>query len=204
MPAGCTLIPAHDKRMKTTLGLIGAATVFAGNLFGGSQEIIKQRAKELVNENNVRQGVPPPVTPSAAPSTFAAPANPQQQQALARLKADLAAIKPNASVTAEQKQQLAKDIIAAAGGASKPSHTSATALAEDMSAALAGNLMPDTSRARLVQELDAVLNPTKYPQAKMEGIFSDIQAIFQTSGAARKDAVKISDSVKAIAAEVRK
>ncbi len=190
--------------MKRILGLTAAATLLAGNLFAGSQEIIKQRAKDVVSENNVRQGVPPPVQPPVTPGTTTAPVNAQQQQALARLGADLAAIKPNATVTNAQKQQLARDLIAVAGGANKPSEAAAAKLAEDLSAALLENALPDTSRARLVQELDAVLNPNKYPQAKMDGIFSDIQAIFLAHGNARQNAAKISDDVKVIAAEVRK
>ncbi len=190
--------------MKKTLGLIAASMLLAGNLFAGSQEIIKQRAKDVVNENNIRQGAPSPVQPAATPGAATAPVNPQQQQALARLKADLAAIKPNATVTNAQKQRLAADLIAVAGGAAKPSLAAATTLAEDLSAALLENALPDASRARLVQELDAVLNPAKYPQVKMDGIFSDIQAIFLAGGTARKNAVKISDDVKAIAAETRK
>jgi len=49
-----------------------------------------------------------------------------------------------------------------------------------------------------------VLNPAKYPQAKMDGIFTDIQAIFQANGNSRKTSAMISDDVKALAAEVRK
>lgn len=190
--------------MKRTLAVVGVTVLVAGNLLADSQVIIQQRAKDLVNQNNVRQGVPPPVTPSTAPAAAAAPANPQQQQALARLKTDLAAIKPNATVTAEQKQRIAANLVAVAGGPNKPSLVSATKLSQDLSAALTENALSDSSRARLVQELDAVLNPTKYPQAKMDRIFTDLQAIFQSNGNSRKTAVTISDDAKAIAAEVRK
>ena len=55
-----------------------------------------------------------------------------------------------------------------------------------------------------MQELDAVLNPAKYPQAKLEGIIRDVQAIFQENGLARMKAVAIADDVKAIAAEIQK
>ena len=47
-------------------------------------------------------------------------------------------------------------------------------------------------------EIDAVLNPSKYPKAKMQAIYDDIQAIFQVSGADRKTAVAIMESVKAL------
>lgn len=190
--------------MKTTSALILTAALLTGGLYAGPNELIKQRAKELSNQNNVRQGVAPPVPPAkptSAPVTTTAPS--LQQQALARLKADLAAIKANAQVTPAQKAQLARDLIAAAGGPAKPSQASAAKFAEDVSAALAEKPLSDTSRARFVQELDAVLNPAKYPGAKMDAIFTDIQAIFQANGLARKNAVTISDGIKTIAAEAK-
>jgi hypothetical protein len=49
-----------------------------------------------------------------------------------------------------------------------------------------------------------VLNPGKYPQAKLDGIFADIQAIFQENGLGRNKAVVIADDVKAISAEIQK
>ena len=72
------------------------------------------------------------------------------------------------------------------------------------SAAFAEKPLPGTSRARLTQELDAVLNPAKYPQAKLDGIFADVQAIFQENGLSRLKAVAIADDVKAISAEIQK
>ena len=46
-----------------------------------------------------------------------------------------------------------------------------------------------------------MLNPAKYPQAKMAAIFDDVQAIFQENGLERRRAVAVSDDVKAIAAK---
>ena len=43
-----------------------------------------------------------------------------------------------------------------------------------------------------------MLNPSKYPQAKMQAIFHDIQAIFQENGGDRKHAVAISEDAKAL------
>jgi hypothetical protein len=42
-----------------------------------------------------------------------------------------------------------------------------------------------------------VLNPSKYPQAKIQAIYDDIQAIFQENGADRKQAAAIVEDVKA-------
>ena len=49
-----------------------------------------------------------------------------------------------------------------------------------------------------------MLNPARIQAAQMQAIYADIQAIFQANGMARKDAVKIVDQVKAVAAETQK
>lgn len=185
--------------MKRIFALLLTGTLLAGQLLAQDQIAI-QRAKELVRQNNVRQGIaaptqpPPPQAPSAAATA--------QQQALAKLRGDLAAIQPNHPATAQQKQQLATDLIAVAGGA-KPSMTSASKWAEDVSAACTELTLPADRRARFVQEIDAVLNPGKYPQAHMDAIFADMQAIFQADGTTRRNAVKISDDAKTLAAEAK-
>jgi hypothetical protein len=86
----------------------------------------------------------------------------------------------------------------------KPSRAALTKLTDDLTAAFAEKPLSPTSRARLVQELDAVFNPGKYPSAKLDGIFADIQAIFQENGLSRNKAVAIADDVKAISAEIQK
>ncbi len=193
--------------MKLILLMIGVSSLLATHAFAaGSEAIIKQRAKDLSNQNNVRQGVPPPSQPPPAapkPATTA-PAVLTPQQALAKLQTDLAAIKVDAQVTPAQKQQLARDFMALAQGARKPSPAAANKLAEDVSAALAQKPLTDGTRSRLSQNLNAALNPGNIPATQMQEIVSDVQAIFQVSGLPRKDAVAIADDVKAIAAELQK
>jgi len=188
--------------MKSPFALAAAATLFAASVLAGPDVIIKQRAKELSNQNNVRQGVAPPTQP--AQSQTAAANTPLPKSAgYGRLEADLAAIKADAPVTAEQKNKIANDIMATAEGV-KPSQAAAAKLAEDLATAIAAKPLSAGKRARLVQEIDAVLNPAKYPQAKMQAIFDDVQAIFQENGSDRKHAVAIADDVKAIGSEVQK
>jgi hypothetical protein len=185
--------------MNPTLAIIGALTLLASQTFaqvGAAGVIAKQRAKEQVNQSNVRQGVTPPVQPAPPPSGTTAPA---QNQSLTRLQSGLAAFHAEATFTADQKQKFAGDITAAALGA-KPSPAAAAKLAEDMAAVLAGRPLSSASRSRLATELDAVLNPSKYPQAKMQAIYDDIQAIFQENGADRRRAVTIVEDVKALGA----
>jgi hypothetical protein len=165
--------------------------------------IIRERAKELSNQNNVRQGVAPPTQPAQPTPLPAAPPGPTLSPALLRFNTEIAGIQANAPVTPQQKQKLTQDLLVGAQGA-KPSSVSAAKLADDVSAAFAEKPLSATSRARFVQELDAVLNPSKYPQAKLDGILRDVQAIFQENGLSRMKALAIADDVKAIAAEIQK
>jgi hypothetical protein len=185
-------------RLLLGLSIVGVLTQHA---FGaGSEAIIKQRAKELSNQNNVRQGVAPPVAQPVQRATVATPAPPTPA---GKLQLDLAAIKPNTPVTTAQKQQITADIINLAQGGKKPSHSAASKLAQDMVAALSQKTPSEASRARLVQNLKAALNPGTLPAAQMTDIVADVQAVFQSSGIPRKDAVVIAEDLKAIVAELQ-
>jgi len=207
-PGRYSLASTADKLIKTVLSLVGAATLVAGSVFAGPDVIIKQRAQEIRDQNNVRQGVTPPgqaASPSqpSAPSASSAP-SPVLQQGLAKLRADLAAFKPNSPVTPQQKLQLKNDLLASAQGAGKPSSATISVLADSLSAAFTQSAFPDKDRDRLVSRLAAVLNPANIQSAQMDAIYADVQAIFQANGLTRKDAVKIVDQVKAVGAETRK
>jgi hypothetical protein len=185
--------------MKPCFALLVAAAFFTFNLQAGPETIVRERAKELRDQNNVRQGVPPPTQPQpATPGTAAT--MPQPSPALGTFQIDLGAIK--AEPTVDQKQKLTADILTVAQGA-KPSAATAGKFAEAVAAAVAEKQLPPDRRARLAQEMDAVLNPGKYPQAKLDGIFNDVQAIFQDNGLHRTKAVAISDALKAMSTEVR-
>lgn len=188
--------------MKTTLPLLGLGVIITVNALAGPEVIIRERAKELRDQNNVRQGVAPPTVANQPPQSPPAPSAPALSPALVRFQATLAAIKSDIAPAPEQKQKLAQDLLLSAQG-SKPSAAAVDKLVEDLSLAFAEKPLSSTSRARLMLELDAVLNPGKYPQAKLEGIFTDVQAIFQENGLARSRAVVISSDVKRIADEIR-
>jgi len=188
--------------MKTTLILFSALTLMAPVVLAGPDVIIRERAKELRDQNNVRQGVPPPSDPTQPSALPNAPATPTLSPALARFQTDLASIKSDNPPTADQKQKLTQELLLSAQGP-KPSLAAANKLTEDLALAFVEKPLSSTSRARLTQELDAVLNPGKYPQAKLDGIFADIQAIFQENGLARSRAVAIAGDVKKISEEIR-
>jgi len=176
------------------------AVLVKESAFGaGSEAIIRQRAKELSNQNNVRQGVPPPAAkaPPAASQSAAQPA----VTPTVKLQSDLATIKVNSPVTAAQKQQIVSDLMALAQG-KKPSPGATSKLVNDMTAALAQHAPSEAARSRLVLNLKTALNPGGIPATQMQDIYGDVQAVFQTSGLARKDAVIIAEDLKAIAVEL--
>jgi hypothetical protein len=148
--------------MKRAFVFLGAVILLTGNAFAQADVIIKKRAQEIRDQNNVRQGVAPPSQPAHPATTPAASASPTPiQQSVARLRADLTAIKAQAKVTAEQKQQITRDLIALAHGASKPSQPTAANLADGLSAAFAEKPLADKDCSRLLSDLAAVLNPVK-------------------------------------------
>jgi hypothetical protein len=190
------------------LALAGTVLLASGTAFAqGSAVIIKQRARDLRDQNNLEQGVPSPAPPlqSAAP-TAAAPARPltPQQQVLSRLRADLIAIKPEAPASPAFKRQLAKDLIAAAQGPNKPSDTAAKKLAESLSSALSEKLLSAATSNRLLQDLNTVLNPQKITQSQLTDITGDIQALFEANNLDRQQAVAVVNDAKALALEIQK
>jgi hypothetical protein len=189
--------------MRITSAVFGAVAFASTCALADPGVIIRERAKELRDQNNVRQGVESPAQPSQPASIPNAPAGPTLSPALLRFNTDIASIRADSQVTPDQKQKLAQELVAGAQGA-RPSLAAATKLAADVSAAFAEKPLSATSRARFIQELDAMFNPGKYPQAKPDRILSDIQAIFQENGLARIKAIAISEDVKAIASEIQK
>jgi len=186
--------------MKTSQVIFILAAGSLASSLAGPETIIKERAKELRDQNNVRQGVAPP---TQAPVTGVAPTAPVLTSSLARFQTELGTLNMGTPATADQKQKLMQDMALTPQGA-KPSRAALTKLTDDLTTAFAEKPLSAASRARFVQELDAVLNPGKYPSAKLDGIFADIQAIFQENGLSRSKAVVIADDIKAISAEIQK
>ena len=190
--------------MRITLAVLGATILSSTLLHADPGVIIRERAKELRDQNNVRQGVAAPTQPNQpAASVSTAPAAPTLSAGLLRFNTEINTIKTDSTVTPEQQQKLTQDLVAGAQGP-KPSLATASRLAADVSAAFTEKPLSPASRARFVQELDAVFNPSKYPMAKLEGILKDIQAIFQENGLARSKALVIANDVKAISDEIQK
>ena len=189
--------------MRIAFALAVLSVLLVAPAYADPAVIIRERAKELSNQNNVRQGIAAPTQPGPTPGAPNTPATPMISPGLLHFNTRLAEIRADSLVNAEQKQKLAQDIVAGAQGP-KPSLVTASRLAADVSAAFGEKPLSAASRARFVRDLDAVLNPGKYPMAKIDGIVRDVQAIFQENGLARVKAVAIAEDVKLLVAEVQK
>jgi len=182
--------------------------VLACGAVAGPDVIIRERAKQLRDENNARQGVTPATAPPAAPAKpgagapAAAPATvlTPQQASLVRLQTDLAGFKTNTTASAEQIQRLANDLSAVAQGPNKPSSQAASRLAGNLAMALAQKALTAGERSRLLQDLNALLNSTTLPREQTQDIAADLQRIFKGC----EQAASIAGEAKAIAADIQK
>jgi hypothetical protein len=179
--------------MKAALGLLALLTSVCA-FSQGSDVMIRQRARDLANQNNARQGVAPPAQP-ARPAPAPVPQGPPPS--LPQLKVDLAAIKAGATVTPELTQKLATDIMNGAQS-TKPSQAAANKLAEDLANAFSAKPLASAKLSSLVQQIDALLNPSKFPQARPQGIYDAVQTSFVENGLEQKRATGIVEDLKAL------
>ena len=189
--------------MKTS----AVTALLAGLLVAQSFGQLK-RARELNNQNNVRQGIPPttpppkaaPASPTAAKPGTAQPATPQHK--IAKIQADLMAFKPGATITATHKQQLVNDIIATARG-TKPSITVVTTFVGSLSTALADKSLGAGEQEGLAKDIEAVVNSAGMPSKQLDEIIDHAQAILQVETVKRPVAIEVAKNLKAVAKEVR-
>jgi len=184
--------------------LAGLLTVHA---FGQSSQVLK-RARELNNQNNVRQGIPPTTPPpKAAPASpiNAKPGTPQPatpQQKIAKIQADLMAFKPGATITTTHKQQLVNDIIATARG-TKPSTTVVTTFVDSLSTALADKSLGAAEQEGLAKDIEAVANSAGMPANQLTDIIDHAQAILQVETVKRPVAIEVAKNLREVGKEVR-
>jgi hypothetical protein len=197
--------------MKTTLAICVVTGLLGSPAFGqGSAVLIKNRAKEVVNQNNVRQGVPPPSQHTPPPAAPSGPANATapnptllKLQNIAKIKTDLIGFKTGSVATAQQKQQFIKDL-AVAARSTKPSLPTVTKSVDSLLAGLSEAVLTAAQQDRLAQDLEAVLNSKPLVASQFDAIIADVQAIFQVGGVKRSAAASLASDLKAVGAEVRR
>lgn len=189
--------------MKALLPLLGMMLLAGSGFAAGTDAIIKQHAKDLATQNNNRYGAPPSSQPAQPPGMPAPPPAPTLAPSLTKFQTELGALQAGSLASADQQQKLAQEVLAGAQNA-KPSSNATTKFVKDLSEAFAEKPLTALNRARLVQGLDAVLNPGKYPQAKLEGIFAQIQTMFHDNALSQTKADALAEDVKAMSAEIQR
>ncbi len=180
----------------------------------GQAQIIKQRAKELSEQNNARQGIAPnPQRAPMRPAVAVAPgpfqpmvASPEilRQYDLNMLKADLAEMKPGVAATPELIQRLTKNLSTALRGTSKASAKTIRKLADDLGAALFQASLTEANQALIAEDLVSILNGGGGPAKPTQETVTSIQATLQRGGVERKLAVAVATDLKLIGAEMQK
>lgn len=184
-----------------TVASLGALDGFGQ---GAQADMIKRRAKETVNQNNVRQGVPSPAQTAPQPAAPTVNSNTiPAAQALTNLKSDLANFKTGSIATAAQKQQFTIHLAQAVRG-KKPNLGVVTKFVDSLTAALPGAALTPEQQTRLAQNLDAVLNAKSLSTTKFDAVIADTQAILEVGSVKRATAVSIANALKAIGTEIRR
>lgn len=167
-----------------------------------SAVIVKQRAKEIARPGST---TPPPKAPASGPGVPAAPAaNAAQQQAVSKLKADIAVIKSKKEVTPELKAQLKKDLAAATDGATKPAAETLAKLGDDLASALVDKKISSQDVADLATSLAAVLNSAGISTVEIATAVRTTKEILTASGVTKQDIAAVADDLKAIVGELQK
>ncbi len=173
---------------------------------GAQADQVKRRAKETVNQNNVRQGVPSPAQTQPQPATPAAPKAPPivpQSQSLAALKSDLALFKTGVTATAPQKQQFTVHLAQSARG-KKPTLPTVQKFVDSLTSALSSATLTEEQQGRLAQNLDAVFNAKSRSATDFEKIIADTQAILEVGSVKRATAVAVAADLKAVGTDIRR
>jgi hypothetical protein len=195
--------------MKALVSFLVALTVLLAGIEARAQSdmIIKQRAKDLANQNNAQQGVPPPGTPPPPAARAAPPPSPaeqEMQQHLDKFQADLAGIKSGVEVSADQKQILQNDLTTLVRGSVRPSEASLEKLTDSLIAALSAPNVIMHERGQLVQGVNAVVNSSMIGPDQARSFVVVSETSLRSSGVDDASVQAVSDNLTAIINEVLK
>ncbi len=162
-----------------------------------------RQARTAANAGSGQEN-PPPTTP---PPQNNAPPNPALQATLKNivdLRNDLTAISTETGTNrlAALKSSLTNHLATAAQGA-KASLESISKLADDLSAALAGNGKLRAQLTKLAQFAHAIFNGSQLTETQQKMIFEDVQKILTGAGVPPEGASGVVEDFKAIVTETK-
>jgi hypothetical protein len=119
-----------------------------------------------------------------------------------RFQAALAEIKAGATNDPALKQKLVRELTGAAQY-KKPSPGSVDRLVTALYNAMAARPLLPMGRTKLVQDIDAILNPAKYPMAKMPAIYEDAQTVLRSGGVPIAQASEVNAALRLLGDEAK-
>jgi hypothetical protein len=185
--------------------LLATAVLASLTAFGGPEQIIKQRAKDVRDQNNARQGVPPQQPqPAPAPATVRPATVPPSQGAVSELQSSLNSIKAGSKVTEDQLDRVALSLIGDATGPNKLSIGTANKLAKSLANALSEKLLTNALRTKLTQNLHTLLNPGGMNSRQSQGMIDEMQKSLETAGVSKETTAALGKDLLAMSGEIQK
>lgn len=177
---------------------------FLWNASALPETIIKQRARNVGNSggNTARPAAPANSSAPARAMPVATPASSQQQH-IAKLKADLAAVRSAGVVSDQAKKDFIRDLLGIASGSNKPSSKSLNAVANTLLPVFTDKKLPTTLSDRLVQKLVVLANSHGLSDARAQEIADEAQAALISAGVSTETATQIATDFRALASDVQ-
>jgi|GEM_PF-4245346 len=185
--------------MKTSVAVALALSALTLTAFPQANvNLIKERAKQVSGKSS------PPPRPAGAPvagGTAAASApSVLADPTFQRLKADVAIIRSKTTVPPETRQQLQKDLLAAAHGDDKPAAELLEKLAADVTVALPGRTLSAEEQTQFALNLYQALNAA----AETPALAASTRDLLEGAGASKDQAKAVADGLKNVAASLQK
>jgi len=150
----------------TTLAVLALCS---GHAFAQASRVL-QKARDMRDQNNARQGLPPapplqtPASGAPAPATAASPGAsvlPQDDTAYRKLVADIAVLKIKKEVTIDLKKQLIEDLNACVKGDIRPPPESVTKLGGDLATTVNDKKLSGADQTQLAKSVYIILNSAR-------------------------------------------
>jgi hypothetical protein len=174
-------------------------------------EMVLKRAQKMRDQNDatqkqMRQDDASSSSGSATTPANAAPPPPQKansrEQAIAKLKADIAAVRSKGQATPEMKTQFARDLLSASMGDNQASMATLTKFSNTLLPILATKGVTDAGDARMMQDLMITLNSHGLSSDRIGELGDEVKAALDKAGADATATVPVADNIKAIGADV--
>jgi len=190
--------------MQITFTLMLIVVLCALPTQAGPEDLVKQRAKNVRDQNNAQQGVPgrtPPgqSTPSSPATAKPAPIKPTPA---AKIKTDLMGWHAEKTVSAASRQTFTTDLLAAARGSKRPPKAAVEKLSASLATALGGKAIGTAELSRLTQNLNLAVNSAGLSQERLEEIATQFQTDLESTGASPEAAAAAAKDLKAVMAEL--